>query len=74
MACRNCGGDRILSLSAKCDDRCSINYRSFEKHDYVPDGLGIGGGDYIEFDYCLDCGIIQSDKFPVQLEEAETEE
>ena len=28
--------------------------------------MGIGGGDYIEFAYCLDCGQIQKD-FPVDL-------
>jgi hypothetical protein len=36
-------------------------------HDgYVPSKMGIGGGDYMEFSYCLDCGQIQG-KFPVKV-------
>jgi hypothetical protein len=41
---------------------------------YVPSGLGIGGGDYIDFKLCLNCGQIQ-DTWPKQapiLEECET--
>lgn len=30
---------------------------------YVASDMGIGGGDYIEFGYCLDCGQIQGE-FP----------
>jgi hypothetical protein len=26
--------------------------------------MGIGGGDYVEFDYCLNCGQIQG-QFPL---------
>jgi hypothetical protein len=34
-------------------------------HDgYVPNDLGIGGGDYIQFSYCMDCGKIQG-SFPL---------
>lgn len=32
--------------------------------------MGIGGGDYVEFDYCLDCGQIQG-TFPVPKHEIE---
>jgi hypothetical protein len=35
-----------------------------EAVDCVPDNLGIGGSDYMEFSYCLECGQIQ-DTFPV---------
>jgi hypothetical protein len=28
---------------------------------YVPSGLGIGGGDYIDFKLCLSCGQIQGE-------------
>lgn len=31
---------------------------------YVPTDVGIGGGDYIRFEYCLECGQIQGE-FPV---------
>jgi len=33
---------------------------------YVPHDFNIGGGDYIDFRYCLDCGRIQ-DVFHYQL-------
>jgi len=35
---------------------------------YVPRDMGIGGGDYVKFSYCADCGQIQGE-FPVKLEE-----
>ena len=31
---------------------------------YVPGEIGIGGGDYIRMDICLDCGQVQGE-FPV---------
>jgi len=36
-----------------------------EKDGYVPSGICIGGGDYMSFAYCLECGMIQDD-FPVK--------
>jgi len=39
-------------------------------NDYVPGDFGIGGGDYIRFDYCLECGKIQGD-FPLEITELE---
>lgn len=65
MACQNCQGERIISVSAKCSDMCSVEYKGMERHDYVPDFIGLGGGDYIELDYCLDCGQIQGE-FPLE--------
>lgn len=37
---------------------------------YVPDDLGIGGGDYVEFDLCLDCGQVQG-TWPLPLSKKE---
>ena len=69
MSCKNCNGDRILSIFGKCDDECNVQGCGIERDAYyVPDGIGIGGGDQIEFDYCLDCGTIQSDEFPISIE------
>lgn len=64
MICKSCGSQRIRSISAKCDDRCQIydTHNNIERNDYVPP-IQIGGGDYIKFKYCLDCGKIQG-KFP----------
>jgi hypothetical protein len=41
-------------------------------HDgYVPRALGIGGGDYIEFEVCLNCGQMQG-KYPIAPVECES--
>jgi hypothetical protein len=55
-ACERCGSSRILDFSAKCSDLSggSIGNRGWDG--YVPNDLGIGGGDYVEFKLCLDCG------------------
>jgi hypothetical protein len=46
---------------------CHISINGKEGDGYVPDDIGIGGGDYITFTYCLDCGKIQGD-FPISQE------
>lgn len=58
MGC-HCGSDRVLQISAKCNDMCSLNFKGVEHNDYVPRDLPIGGGDYIELDICLSCGKVQ---------------
>lgn len=65
---------RIMSVNGKTSDCFSGSLQSnhsleplnggYDLNDYVPDDIGIGGGDYVEFSYCLDCGMIQGD-FPV---------
>lgn len=57
--CCSCGSIRIGSINAKSRDLNFFEYGEYEHDGYVPEGLGIGGDDYIEFDYCLDCGQIQ---------------
>ena len=58
MSCQRCSSDRILSISGKCSDCCtySITNQNLTGDGYVPDNLNVGGGDYIEFTVCLDCG------------------
>ena len=58
MTC-NCGSDRIVSVSGKVDDTCSMHQGDVRYEGYVIGGMGIGSGDYMEFKYCLDCGQIQ---------------
>ena len=55
-----------MRVSGKVSDRCWMEYlpTGVEYDGYVPTGLGIGGNDYLEFDYCLDCGQIQDENFP----------
>lgn len=43
---------------------CDVQSEGFSHDGYVPDGLGIGGGDYLNFSFCLDCGQMQGE-FPV---------
>jgi hypothetical protein len=63
MNCIKCDSDRILSLSGKTSDCYNHQFKGREYDGYVPEDLGIGGGDYIEFAFCLECGQIQ-DTFP----------
>lgn len=53
---------RKLTISAKCSDTCFAtldnNGDRHEREGYVPRGMGIGGGDYIEFSIDLDTGTI----------------
>ena len=54
-------------VNAKCNDMCDIETYSEQYYDgYVPYSLGIGGGDYISFKFCADCGKIIDDIFPLE--------
>ena len=66
MECQSCKSDNILKVSGKVSDMFfgSLVNAEIEKDGYVPNDIGIGGGDYIEFDYCLKCGQIQGE-FPL---------
>lgn len=63
--CRHCESNRLASVGAKCSDCCYFSTGDLEYDGYAPSHVGVGGGDYIDFVYCLDCGTIQSDEFPV---------
>jgi len=44
---------KYIAVTAKCNDLCNINIfddavQIYNSDDYVPEDLGIGGGDYIE--------------------------
>ena len=82
----NCGSQRIATVNAKCNDMFSIEIEDCEEgkstglgkvehQGYVPRDLGIGGGDFIKFSYCLDCGQIQpNSKVSFPAPESELEE
>ena len=65
MTCQRCDSDRIMFVGGKCSDLCEYHYNGKEKYGGAPSDVGIGGGDYIEIEYCLQCGQIQG-KFPVK--------
>ena len=48
----------IISISAKCSDMFNMNGRNVNYDGYVPEGLGIGGGDYISFTLNTETGQI----------------
>ena len=69
--CQRCSSLRLARILAHCSDMCSVDLAGRHEHGYVPRDLGIGGGDDVQLDYCLDCGQIQG-KFPLpptQMEE-----
>jgi len=65
MTCK-CGSNRIISVCTKSSDRNFVQFEDQEHDGYVPHLIAIGGGDYLEFDYCAECGCIQSSLFPLQ--------
>jgi hypothetical protein len=73
MKCQRCKSTRVLALLIKITDAypyLSIKGKESEDIDTLPDDLGIGGGDYVEFKYCLDCGQMQG-MFPLKETELE---
>ena len=62
---KNCKSDRVVVVAGKCSDIFNMTLSCGKEYSgYVPDRIGIGSDDYIEFDYCFDCGKIQG-KFPI---------
>lgn len=61
MSCFKCKSDRVASIGSKSSDLNAYTIDGVERDGYVPHDLGIGGGDYVEFDWCLNCGTIQGD-------------
>lgn len=56
--CSRCGSDRRAEICAKSSDLNCIRIKGVESDGYVPDDMGIGSGDYIDFGWCLNCGHI----------------
>lgn len=75
MKCDKCSSDKILSAFGKCNDCANVEIKSigYSEEGYLPQGLGIGGGDYIEFRMCLDCGKVQG-SFPIDISSLKEEE
>lgn len=64
MNCDKCDSKRILQVSAKSSDCCGVSLCGVSHDGYLPKDLGVGGGDYVEFRLCLDCGKVQGN-FPL---------
>jgi hypothetical protein len=73
MNCQRCTSNRIARISAKCGDLCHTSVEVAEIEGDVPRDMGIGGGDYVRFSYCLECGQIQG-TFPIATTEMEEQD
>lgn len=71
MVCQRCKSERVLSASGKSSD-CNSGQIGRKEYvgDYIPEGLGIGSGDYYEIDVCLNCGQLQG-WFPLAISKFE---
>lgn len=73
MACQKCGSERLLNVNAKTSDMCCTRFAGEHKDGYTPSGINIGGGDYLRFELCLECGQVQG-KWPVVYPEPSDDE
>lgn len=67
MACQKCKSERVASINGHCRDACFFDVPGVGSRDgYAPQNVGLKNsyGDYVEFEYCLNCGQIQGE-FPV---------
>jgi hypothetical protein len=72
-SCQKCKSDRIITAQGKVSDCFDAHIGEKDYNGYVPGDLGIGSGDYMEVEYCADCGQMQGD-FPLQPTELESED
>jgi hypothetical protein len=75
MTCQRCNSPRVPAIVAKCADRSRTTLDGQTWDGYAPADVGIGGGDYVRFAWCLACGQIQGTwpKPETELEEMEHE-
>lgn len=67
-------GQEVLAITAKCSDRCGGLYPGGADFDgYVPDGIGIGGGDYVKVKIDIATGIIMNWPGPQPTRDAEAD-
>jgi hypothetical protein len=62
--CQTCCSHRLASIIAKTGEYCVIEISNKRQLGPVPREMNIGGDEYLEFRYCLDCGQVQG-LFPV---------
>ncbi len=58
MSCKTCRSDRVASISAKSSDMNAVGIGERRHEGGVPRDMGVGGGDYVRFSWCLDCGFM----------------
>lgn len=70
VSCQRCGSHRVAQAGGKCSDLGYFYMGSIDHDGYVPEGVGIGGGDDVDITYCLDCGQMQG-TFPLPISDIE---
>lgn len=70
--CQKCASTRVAEVSGKTSDCAFVMVRNKQHDGYVPRDMGIGGGDYLKFCYCLDCGQMEG-LWPIDGAEMESE-
>jgi len=67
MKCRHCESDRIMDIFSHSKDLGVLSYPKLElEHDgYFPFIDDVCGGDDATFFFCLDCGTMQGESFPI---------
>ena len=51
-----CEHKNTISFGGKCSDLFDLTWPDGAEYEgYVPNGIGIGGGDYIHMRVCVDC-------------------
>lgn len=73
MSCKRCGSERMASICAESSGLNSGTIEGKKFDGYMPRDIGIGGGDYVDFSYCLNCGQIVGD-FPIERKPEEDED
>ena len=63
MSC--CESSQYVHVSGKTSDMCNVNMGEIEHDGYVPEGMNIGGGDYLSFSFCINCGQM-SGTWPIE--------
>ena len=70
MSC--CEKREIIRVMGKCSDMCHVMFPDGTESEGmgVPKDINIGSGDYLDFDYCRNCGTMVGD-FPVEIPKKE---
>lgn len=75
--CVRCSSIRIMNVIARTRDSfmangVSRNGKCWKYRGYVPNFVGDGGGDEFYISYCMDCGQVRNDNFPMKESSIET--
>lgn len=70
MSCQQCSSHRVMKVSSHASDMHNASIGHQRHCGYLPYDIGLGGGDDLRMEFCLDCGQIQG-TFPLPITELE---